>query len=128
MSLELLRRVSGHLQPTGLLSGYSVKYHRWSDEDVAGGGEVIVFRMGPSVGSTSHVIQSNNVEINMLCSPGMSDEGNARMLQITQYLRDNYEDNGVFNIVPVGSFVGPTFLQNKRVTYELLVTCMTEDH
>ena len=128
MSEALLRRVSAHLQPSGLLSGYTVKYHRWTDEDVASGGEVIVFRMGPSQGSTSHVVQRNDVEINMLCSPGASDEGNSRMLAIVQYLRDNYEGAGVFNIVPVGSFVGPTFLQNKRTVYELLVTCMTEDH
>ena len=132
MSVELLRRVSAHLNSANLLDGYQVKYYRWSDQDLNGSGQVILFRMPGTSGPGAHVIQRSDIEISILCDPDQVAAGDARMLQILQYIRANFEaDNDfgrVFNMWPTGSYTGPTYLQNNRALFSLTVRCMTEDH
>jgi len=132
MSISLLQRMRTHLDAGGLLDGYQVKYYQWSDQDLNGDGQVIVFRMTGTEGLGAHVIQSPDISIQMLCSPSQVKAGDERMLQILQYLRANFEtDNSfgeVFNMWPVGTVTGPTFLQNKRARFELIVRTMVTDH
>ena len=134
MSVQLLQRMRSHLDQGNLLDGYKVLFYRWSDQDLNGSGQVILFRMPGTEGDGAHVIQRPDIEINMLCDPDQVAAGDARMLQILQYLRANFEtaeDNPfgrVFNMWPIGVYSGPTYLQNNRAMFNLVVRCMTEDH
>ena len=132
MSISLLERMRAHLDTGSLLDDYQVKFYRWSDQDLKGDGQVIMFRMPGTAGDGAHVIQRPDIEINMLCDPGAVKAGDERMLQILQYLRANFEATtafgSIFNIWPVGVYRGPTYLENNRALFRLVVRCMTEDH
>lgn len=128
MSGDLLDRVEDHLQAGNLLDGYRVNHYRWSDQDLNGDGQVILFRMAGTSGFGAHVIQRPDVSIQMLCSPRQVRNGDARMLQILQYLRANFQTDGVVNMWPIGPYTGPVYLENNRAMFELVVRCVTEDH
>ena len=132
MSVQLLQRLSQHLDDGGLLTGYEVKYYRWSDQDLNGDGQVILFRMPGTEGDGAHVIQRPDMEIRILCDPDQVQAGDARMLQILQYVRANFEVDNTFgrfiNLWPIGVYTGPTYLENNRALFRLVVRGVTEDH
>lgn len=128
MSITLLRRMRSHLDEANLLDGYEVRFYDFSDQDLKGRGQVIVFRMPGTGGPNAHVIQSNDVEIRMLTSPDRIVDGDERMLQIVQYLRSDFETAGVFNMVPLGPYLGPARLENNRRMFTLTVRAQTVDH
>ena len=128
MSITLLERVRDHLNDGGLLDDYSLRFYRWSDQDLNGSGQLILLRMPGTSGDGAHVIQRPDVSIIMLCDPDQVRSGDLRMLDILQYLRANFSSEGVFNMWPVGPYTGPSYLQNNRATFELVVRCMTTDH
>lgn len=132
MSVQLLQRLSQHLNDAGLLAGYQVKYYRWSDQDLNGSGQLILFRMPGTSGDGAHVIQRPDIEINMLCDPKKVTAGDKRMLAILQHLRENFDvDNQfgqMFSLWPTGPYSGPTYLQNNRALFRLVVRAVTEDH
>lgn len=132
MSVTLLERLKQHLDDAGLLAGYGVKYYRWSDQDLNGTAQLIQFRMPGTEGAGAHVIQRPDIEITMLCNPDQVKAGDERMLQILQYLRANFDaDNQfgrMFSLWPIGVYTGPTYLQNNRALFRLVVRAVTEDH
>ena len=132
MSLQLLQRLSQHLEDAGLTSGYEVRYYRWSDQDLNGSGQIILFRMPGTAGTGAHVIQRPDIEMSILCDPDQVTAGDKRMLAILQYLRENFDaDNQfgrLFSLWPVGPYRGPTYLENNRALFTLVVRAVTEDH
>ena len=88
--------------------------------------------MPGTAGNGAHVIQRPDIEINMLCDPGEVKSGDERMLAILQYLRENFDvDNQfgrIFSLWPIGVYSGPTYLQNNRALFALVVRAVTEDH
>lgn len=126
MSTELLSRVRNHINH--LLTGYTVKYYRWSDDDLATeAGKVIMFRMnGTGVGN--HQRQLQDVRISVMSSPDDAASADDDMLAILRYLRANYEATDVFNIDPFGNYAGPIWLSNGRALFEMTVRCGVEDH
>lgn len=142
MSISLLESLRGHLNPTGgrnLLDGYAVRFYRWSDTDLKQG-QIILFRMKGTHGPSAHVIQRPDVSIQMLCDPMQVRAGDCRMLEILQYLRANFEieveqqdddlkpATNVFNLLPIGTYCGPTYLQNNRANFEMVVRTMVVNH
>ena len=132
MSIQLLQRLSRHLDDGGLLTGYSVKYYRWSDQDLNGDGQVILFRMPGTEGDGAHVIQRPDIEYSILCNPDQVAAGDQRMLAILQYLRANFDvDNEfgrMFSLWPVGVYTGTTYLENNWVLFRQVIRAVTEDH
>lgn len=134
MSVQLLQRMKWHLDQASLLDGYQVKFYRWSDQDLNGDGQVILFRMPGTEGDGAHVIQRPDVEISMVCDPDQVKAGDERMLQILQHIRDDFETDAanpfgrIFNMWPIGVYTGPRYMQNNRAMFSLVVRCMTTDH
>lgn len=128
MSATLMERLEQHLQADNLLDGYSVRFYRWSDQDLRGSGQVILFRMPGTSGDSAHVIQRPDVSIQILCDPSQVKNGDDRMLAILRYIRANFQTNGVVNMWPIGPYTGPVYLENNRAMFELVVRCVTEDH
>jgi len=129
MSSTLLNRVKNHIIDDGnLLSGYTVKYYRWSDADLNGDGNVALFRMSGTNGPSAHVIQWPDVSLFLLANPASVQQADADMLDVLQYLRAEYADTDVFNMVPVGTYTGPMYLDNGRAMFEMVIRCGVQDH
>lgn len=128
MSDVLLQRVSGHLDDANLLDGYAVRYYRWSDVDLNGETDCILFRMAGTAGRSDSAAQAPHVSIQMLCNPDTVTDGDAAMLAILQHFRTSYSATGVANFFPIGPILGPSYLQNNRARFELTVSCLVEDH
>ncbi len=130
MSLSLLQRVRDDLNTAGLLDGYVQRFYRWIDTDMKSG-QIILFRMSGTYGPGAHVIQRPDVSIQLLCDPDQVTQGDTRMLAILRHFRSNFEiasTNGdAFNVVPLGGYDGPRYLQNNRALFDLRLRCMVED-
>lgn len=129
MSQTLLNRIKEHIiDDGGLLSGYGVRYYRWSDDDLNGNGSIVLFRMSSTNGPSAHVTQWPDVSIYLLADPASVVAADNDMLEVLQYLRADYETDDVFNMVPVGTYTGPMYLDNDRALFECVVRCGVEDH
>ena len=127
MSDVLLQRVSGHV--SALITGYSVRYYRWTDADLNGKGGVVLFRMSGTGGAADYHVQYPDVSIQIICDPEKVRDADATMLAIVRYLRSEagFTSATVENFEPL-SQTGPAYLQNGRARFELVVRCMVEDH
>lgn len=129
MSATLLQRVKDHIvDDGGLLSGFAIKYYRWSDADLNGSGSVALFRMTGTSGSVQTPAQHLDVSLFLLADPDAVVAADAAMLAVLQYLRADFSDTGVFNMFPIGSYTGPTYLENGRAMFEMVIRCGVEDH
>lgn len=127
MSDVLLQRVSGHV--SALITGYSVRYYRWTDADLNGQGGVVLFRMSGTGGAADYHVQYPDVSIQIICDPDKVRDADATMLSIVRFLRsvEGFTSTAVENFEPL-SQTGPAYLQNGRARFELVVRCMVEDH
>ena len=127
MSDVLLQRVSGHV--SALITGYSVRYYRWTDADLNGKGGVVLFRMSGTGGAADYHVQYPDVSIQIICDPDKVRDADATMLSIVRFLRsvEGFTSTAVENFEPL-SQTGPAYLQNGRARFELVVRCMVEDH
>jgi len=129
MSITLLNRVKNHIiDDGGLLSGYAVKYYRWSDDDLNGKGSVALFKMSGTNGGADSVVQWPDVSLYLLADPDAVVAADNAMLAVLRYLRGDYADTGVFNMVPIGTYAGPMYLDNGRAMFEMVVRCGVVDH
>jgi len=129
MSDVLLQRVKGHIiDDGGLLSAYALRYYRWTDTDLDGSGGVALFRMSGPTGTINRHVQFLDVSLRLLADPADVTQADADMLAVLRYLRANPTVTGAFNMFPLGSFTGPSFLQNGRALFEMVIRTGTEDH
>lgn len=127
MSAELLQRVSAHIEH--LIFGYSIRYYRWSDEDLNGTGQIALFRMAGTGGPSDYQIQYPDVSIQLLCNANAVAHGNDVMLSVLRFLRSDagFTSETVEGFEPF-AISGPAYLQNGRARFELVVRCLVEDH
>jgi hypothetical protein len=129
MSRTLLQRVKTHIVDTGtLLSGYSVRYFKWQDTDLSGAGEIALFRTMGTEGQVNRHVQFPDVSLYLLASPANVGQADDDLLGVVQYLRANPSGTGAFNMFPAGTFTGPTYLENGRAIFELVIRTGTTDH
>lgn len=127
MSDVLLNRVKDHI--AALLTGYTIRFYRWTDADLQGGGDVILFRMAGTAGASDHQIQYPDVSVQMICAPDRVRDGDAVMLSVLRFLRSDagFTSGDVEGFEPL-SMTGPAYLENGRARFELVVRCLVEDH
>lgn len=127
MSYELLNRVKDHILP--LLTGYTIRFYRWTDEDLQGAGQVVLFRMTGTAGPSDHQIQYPDVSVQMICNPDQVRAGDAVMLSVLRFLRSEagFTSEPVENFEPLG-LTGPSYLENGRARFEMVIRCLVEDH
>lgn len=129
MSATLLQRLKGHIIDDGnLLSGYAVRYYRWTDADLNGAGNVVLFRMTGTTGIVQTPAQMADVSMFLLANESSVKSADDSMLAVLQYLRANYTTTGVFNFFPLNTYTGPDYLENNRAMFEMVVRCGVEDH
>ena len=129
MSATLLQRLKTHVIDDGsLLSAYSVRYYRWTDADLSGAGNVVLFRMSGTTGIVQTPAQTLDVSIFLLANDNAVKTADDDMLAVLQYLRANYTTTGVFSFFPLNTYTGPDYLENNRAMFEMVVRCGVEDH
>lgn len=129
MSATLLQRIKEHIvDDGGFLGGYGIRYYRWMDSDLNGSGSIALFRMSGLSGEVNRQVQFNDVSLYLLADPDQVKQADDDLLAVLQYLRANPETTGAFNIFPEGSFTGPSYLQNNRAMFEMVLRTGTEDH
>lgn len=128
MSGILLDRIKAHLDEAGLLAGYTVRHYRWSDLDLNGQGDVILFRMAGSEGASDRVAQEPDVTIQVLCSPSRFRQGDERMRRIVQRFRTVPIGQGVVHMEPVSAISGPITMDNGRQLFDFTLRATVEDH
>lgn len=127
MSVELLTRVKNHI--AHLLTGYQIRYFCWTDADRNGAGGVVLFSMSGGGGTSSHLLQSKYVSVQMICDPDAIQAGDAVMLDVVRYLRseDGFTGADAVGYEPLATS-GPVYLDNGRARFELVIRCLVEDH
>lgn len=127
MSDELLNHVKDHIDH--LLTGYAIRFYRWTDQDLQGTGQVVLFRMAGTSGPSDHQIQYPDVSVQMICNPDQVRAGDAVMLSVLRFLRSDagFTSDDVENFEPL-DMRGPSYLENGRARFELVVRCLVEDH
>jgi len=127
MSDVLLQRVHAHIAP--LLTGYAIRFYRWTDEDLQGAGQVVLFRMAGTAGPSDYQIQYPDVSVQMVCNADAVRVGDAVMLSVLRFLRSDagFTSETVEGFEPL-AMSGPAYLQNGRARFELVVRCLVEDH
>lgn len=124
MSATLLQAIKAHIIDDGeLLDGYAVRYYRWRDSDLAGTLPVVLFRRSGTGGTSDHEVQFPDVSIQIVVDPAAVVTGDSDMTAVVRYCRANYTTSGVFNIQPLGEMTGPTYLQNGRAMFEIVLRC-----
>lgn len=127
MSLALLQRVSGAVTAASLNAGYTIKYFRWTDADVAGTTPFMLFRRPGTAGDSNVLLQKQDAMIQLVGLPTTVVDGDARMQSILRLFRQPTSQAGVVRFMPMGAVVGPLFLENGRPVWELTVRVLTED-
>jgi hypothetical protein len=129
VSTSLLLSTKQHIIDVGgLLGAYSVKYYRWSDANLKGGGSVALFRMTGTSGATDHQQQQPDVSLFLMAAPALVTQADADMLAVLQYLRADFSSANVFAFHPLQGYTGPNYLENGRATFEMVIRCGVEDH
>lgn len=126
MSLSLLESVRDHIQDAGLLTGYDVRFFRWTDQDAEGNSPLIMFRIGGS-GDSNVVVQQTDVAVVLLENPTSVVTGDARMADILRLFRTTPTRAGIIRFLPLGTKLGPFYLENGRPVWELTIRVFTED-
>lgn len=129
MSAALLQRLSGHvITDGGLLGDYALRYYRWLDSDLSGAGSVVLFRAAGSSGTADSEVQFPDAMIQIMADRDQVTQADADMLGVVQYLRANYKTAGAFLFRPIGTFNGPSYLDNGRAIFETIIRCGVTDH
>lgn len=126
MSLPILQSVRDHILDAGLTAGYDVRFFRWTDQDAEGNSPLILFRIGGS-GESNVVVQQTDVAIVLLDNPTGVVTGDARMTDILKLFRTSPTRVGILRFLPLGTKLGPFYLENGRPVWELTVRVFTED-
>ena len=118
-----LAQISTHI--ADLTAGYAIRFHRWTDADQAGEGQLVLFRLS-GTGASDYVTSVRDVLIRMLCSPASVEAGRLIMERVQRRLFDEYKGGGAFLYLPMGELLGPMYLQNERAIFDLNVRVMSD--
>lgn len=128
MSVAVLDRVEAFLAtaPT-LLTGYVVRFFRWTDEDIAQSTPFIMLRQPGTGGQGSALLQSVDVQVMLCDTPANVVSADARAAAIMRRFRSSTTQTGVVRFDPIGEVQGPLYLENGRPFWLINVRCYTED-
>ena len=121
-----MEKLRDHLLAGSLLTGYTVRFYAWTDEDLNGAGQVICFRRTGTGGDGDYIIDYPDVSIQILCGPSQVKAGETRLDAIRDYLFATYDSADTVLFRPVGNITGPTPLMNGRMRFEMDVRLLID--
>jgi hypothetical protein len=128
MSLALLEKIAAHLDDAGLLTGYTKKYFRWTDADVNGAANFVLFRMAGTAGARDATVQRPDVRILLVCNATDVIAASQKADAIFANFAGITTPPGVIKLEPLGTVGGPFYMANGRGVFEIIVRCFVSDH
>ena len=127
MSIGLLEKVSGHLKDAGLMTGFDDKYYSWTDKDGEGSAGFVLFQMAGTSGIRNATVQSPDVRLLLVCKKDKLREGNNEADAIFANFAGMTKPTGILKLDPIGTVMGPYYLDNGRGVFEIVVRCFVQD-
>lgn len=128
MSAALLENIANHLTDAGLLTGLDKKFYRWTDADLNGSADFIVFRMAGTAGARDATLQQPDVRILLCVMPANVKLGNQKADAIFANFAGTSTATGVVKFEPLATVSSPMYLDNGRAVFEINVRCFVQDH
>ena len=116
-----VERLRNHLDAASLLTGYTVKYDRWSDSDLASKDSFVVFRLAGTGGDSAFDIQQPDIRVIIVAVPEVAQTARNTAWKIIEYLRKSYSDSNAWLYEPIGFPQGPSEMSDGRVVWEVTV-------
>lgn len=126
MSAVLLNRVKDYVDSANLLAGYEVKFFQWTDADVAGNTPFVLFRQS-GTGNSDMLVQQINVSIILVATPTTALSADERAQAIARLFRVAGSHDGLVRFDTQGGKMGPSYLENGRPVFEIVVRVYAED-
>lgn len=123
-----IERLRNHLDAGSLLTGYVVKYDRWSDADLASEDKFVVFRLAGTGGDSAFDIQQPDIRVILVGLPQDALALRTTAWDCIKYLRDNYADAEAWLYDVIGFPQGPMEMEDGRQVWELTVRVGVEDY
>ncbi len=127
MSYQLLKSVETALRDAGIIAGYTAKFYRWTDADVKGAADFIVFRMSGTSGQRDQFMQQPDVRILVVGAATKIKETNEAADAIYAFFAGTDTALGVTKLEPIATVAGPYFMDNGRCVFEVNVRCFVPD-
>lgn len=128
MSANVLQALRNSLNGADLLAGYQVRYFRWTDADLDGAGNFILFRMTGGSGPSNRLLQQRDAQILIAGAPNDPQAADLRMTEILAFLRsETAADANIVRFDPLGAPLGPMYTENGRPIWTINARAWTED-
>lgn len=122
-----LKRVRAFLELSpNLITGYKVKYFKWTDKDGKGKQPLCVLRTSGSGASTSNM-QMVDTSVQLIGLPTTIKSTDDKMEAILARVRAQKSVTGVVKFEALGTVMGPRFLENGRPVFDLNIRAYCED-
>jgi len=124
VSVSVMQSLRQYLADAGLLDGYQVRFNRWSDADLEGAGNFVLFRVaGPGV--SNRIQQRHDIDLYMAAEPESYVATQNAIEAVSGHLRAAViPPNAVRYSVPSNP-TGPFEMTNGRQVFQLAVQAYT---
>lgn len=121
---QIFEDLESHLG--ALLTGYTVKYFRWSDNEDSP--PMVLMRFPGGGGASDPLLQQFDVMLMMVQEPVAATLGHADMSAILKRVREGGSHGTVRRFEPLDNIMGPQYLDDGRPLWTLNVRCYTEGY
>jgi hypothetical protein len=128
MSQALLRSIAALVADANIAPGFVEKFYRWTDADVNGSANFILYRMAGTAGQRDQFVQRPDVRVLVVVPPSAIALGNQIADAIFQLFAGTAVPVNVLKLEPLGTVMGPMYLDNGRGVFEVIVRCFVQDH
>lgn len=126
MSQPLLEKIATYLRQAGLLEGLTTKFYRYTDEDLKGASNLVVFRMA-GAGPRNSVVQQPDIKVILIGKQSDIVETNNKADAIFKHFGGLTAPEDVLKLEPLAYVMGPFFMDNERPVFEINVRCFVQD-
>lgn len=120
MSVAVMQSLRQYLEDAGLLTGYTVRFNRWSDYDLDQAGNFVLFRIS-SPGVANRIQQRYDIDIYMVAEPETYVTTQNDIAAVADYLRSIAQPPDVVRYSVPGTPTGPFEMTNGRQVFQLVV-------
>lgn len=124
MSVPVMQSLRQYLADAALLDGYQVRFNRWSDADLEGAGNFVLFRVaGPGV--SNRIQQRHDIDLYMVAEPASYVTTQNAIQAVAEHLRQAVQPPDVVRYSVPSNPAGPFEMTNGRQVFQLAVQAYT---
>jgi hypothetical protein len=112
-----------HLDSANLFAGYTFRFNRWYDSDIAAGGRHAVIRREGG-GAVDPAIGRPDLRVLLVGGFNEAQDIEADAIAIESFLLQNHSSGGIMQFQLLTDIIGPIFLENDRPVFELNIRAL----